>query len=402
MVASVDSSRPYPLQQVGIVGAGQLAQMLAIAAQKLGIQLTVQSAHGDDPAVGVADGWVNGTLGSLPAVEALAHHSDVIGFENELIDLALLQPLEERGVLFRPTLAALATLVDKRRQRHLLADLRIPTPTWVDFRQALADEQQLEPVGYPLMAKAARGGYDGRGLKVIRSRSELEALAVDVNPADWYLERLVPFERELAIIGVRSLTGDICCYPLLETHQHRQICTTVHTPVAAPQNVEARAQTIVSSVLEHLGYVGVLVVELFLAPEGLLVNELAPRTHNSGHLTIEACITSQFEQQLRAITGRPLGSTALLAPGALMVNLLGYESSCGDYAGQRRQLAALPGCRLHWYGKRDSRPGRKLGHLTSRLCGETTTERHGEMTELLKSVQRIWPLPNGCLPTPVV
>lgn len=399
-VASADAAAaPQPLQRVGIVGAGQLAQMLAVAARQLGLQLTVQSPSSDDPAAGEAHGWVSGGLGSPEAVERLARCSDVIGFENELVDLAALEPLAESGVQFRPALDALAQLIDKRRQRHLLADLQIRTPAWVDLRAALADEQRLEPIGYPLMAKAAQGGYDGRGLKLVRSRSELEALAADVNPDDWYLERLVPFERELAIIGARSRSGGICCFPLLETRQHQQVCTTVHAPVDVPQCVEARARTIVSSVLEQLGYVGVLAVELFLAPEGLLVNELAPRTHNSGHLTIEACETSQFEQQLRAVTGRPLGSSSLRAGarGALMVNLLGYETSCSNYTEQRELLAALPGCHLHWYGKRDSRPLRKLGHVTCLLRGATVADRNDEIATMLKAVSRIWPLPQGHL-----
>lgn len=396
MVASADAAAAadLPLQRVGIVGAGQLAQMLAAAARQLGLQLTVQSTRGDDPAAGEAHGWVSGDLGSPEAVETLARCSDVIGFENELVDLAALGPLAVNGVQFRPALDALAQVIDKRRQRHLLAALQIQTPAWVDLREVLTDEQRLEPVGYPLMAKAAHGGYDGRGLKLVRNRSELETLAADVNPDDWYLERLVPFERELAIIAARSRSGEVRCYPLLETRQHLQVCVTVHTPVDVPQCVEARARTIVSSVLEQLGYVGVLAVELFLAPEGLLVNELAPRTHNSGHLTIEACETSQFEQQLRAITARPLGSTSLRtdARGALMVNLLGYETSCSNYTAQREQLAALPGCHLHWYGKRNSLPRRKLGHVTCLLRGTTAADRNEEITEQLGAVNRIWPL----------
>ena len=390
-VASTDSAL---LRRVGIAGAGQLAKMLAEAGPPLDIEVTVQSAQDDAPAVAKTRDPVLGSLSNLDTVKALANRSDVIGFENELIDLATLSSLTAGNDLFQPSLDCMAQLIDKRRQRHLLADLQIRTPAWVDLGEALADDQRLEPIGYPLMAKAAQGGYDGRGLKLVRSRAELEALAAAVNPDDWYLERLVPFERELAIIGARSRSGEICCFPLLETRQHQQVCTTVQAPVDVPQCVEARARTIVGSVLEHLGYVGVLAVELFLAPEGLLVNELAPRTHNSGHLTIEACETSQFEQQLRAITARPLGSTSLRtdARGALMVNLLGYETSCRNYTTQHEQLAALPGCHLHWYGKRNSLPRRKLGHVTCLLRGTTAADRNEEITEQLGAVNRIWPL----------
>jgi len=170
------------------------------------------------------------------------------------------------------------------------------------------------------MAKAASGGYDGRGLRTIDDGEALKALAESVCPEDWYLERFVDFERELAMVGSRSTTGEIRWYPLLETRQLGQVCATVLAPASVPQSVEARAITIIGSILQQLDYVGVLAVELFWAPEGLLVNELAPRTHNSGHLTIEACATSQFEQHLRALTGASLGPTDLCTPGAFMVN----------------------------------------------------------------------------------
>ena len=377
---------------VGIIGAGQLAQMLAMAARTMGISLVVQGPRGDDPAVGVATGWVQGPLGEPEAVKALAEQVDVIGFENELVDLAPLQALEQAGVAFRPSLDTLCSLTDKRRQRYVLQDLNIPVPAWIDLKEALAHPERLDDLGYPLMAKAASGGYDGRGLRTIDDGEALKVFAESVCPEDWYLERFVDFERELAMVGARSARGEVRWYPLLETRQLGQVCATVLAPASVPQNVEARAITIIGSLLQQLDYVGVLAVELFWGPEGLLVNELAPRTHNSGHLTIEACATSQFEQHLRALTGAALGPTDLCTPGAFMVNLLGFEDSRKTYVEEQEALAALSGFHLHWYGKRVSRRGRKLGHMTHCLTGSTPAQRQQDIKESLAAVDRIWPV----------
>ena len=378
--------------RVGIIGAGQLAQMLAMAARTTGISLVVQGACGEDPAVGVADGWVHGPLGAPEAVKALAAQVDVIGFENELVDLAPLQPLEQAGVVFRPSLEALSPLMDKRRQRHVLQDFNISVAPWIDLSEALAHPERLHDFGYPLMAKAASGGYDGRGLQTLDDDEAFKAFAQAVDPEDWYLERVVNFERELAMVAARSVTGEVRCYPLLETRQLGQVCSTVLAPAAVPRSVEARAVTIVGSILQQLDYVGVLAVEMFLAPEGLLVNELAPRTHNSGHLTIEACATSQFEQHLRALTGASLGRTDLCTPGAFMINLLGFEDSRKTYAHEQQALAALSGFHLHWYGKHVSRRGRKLGHVTRCLTDATPAQRQQTAKESLAAVDRIWPV----------
>ena len=378
--------------RVGIIGAGQLAQMLAMAARTMGISLVVQGPCGHDPAVGVADGWVQGPLGAPESVQALADQVDVVGFENELVDLAALRPLAQAGVVFHPSLDALSTLMDKRRQRHALQDFNISVPTWIDLNEALVHPERLHDFGYPLMAKAACGGYDGRGLQTIDSAETLKAFAETVDTEGWYLERFVDFERELAMVGVRSVAGEVRCYPLLETRQLGQVCSTVLAPASVPQSVEARAVTIIGSILQQLDYVGVLAVEMFLAPQGLLVNELAPRTHNSGHLTIEACATSQFEQHLRALTGASPGPTDLCTPGALMINLLGFENSRKTYADEQQALAALSDFHLHWYGKRVSRRGRKMGHMTRCLTDSTPHQRRQAVKESLAAVDRIWPV----------
>jgi 5-(carboxyamino)imidazole ribonucleotide synthase len=180
----------------------------------------------------------------------------------------------------------------------------------------------------------------------------------------------------------------------VQTHQHRQVCDWVLSPAAVPQAVQAFARNIACSLVTALDYVGVLSIELFYGPEGLQVNEIAPRTHNSGHVTIEASHTSQFAQQARIVAGLPLGPADLQVPGALMVNLLGFETGDSDYAAQRQALGALPGASVHWYGKRSARPGRKLGHVTLVLQGAEPAERQRQAMQRLEQVRAIWPLPD--------
>jgi 5-(carboxyamino)imidazole ribonucleotide synthase len=416
---------------IGVVGGGQLAWMLAAAAREQGIELHVQTPELSDPAARLATSVVRAPLSDLAATRSLAQRTSAISFENEWLDLDSLAPLEQEGVVFIPRLDSLADLVCKRRQRQLLERLRLPSPRWFPLEQILtppapAPTKQLDPAlagagardsageaaapalplppripagfDFPLMAKAVRGGYDGRGTRVIRTQAELEALIEAVDPSLWLLEEFVAFEQELALVACRDHLGAVQCYPLVETHQHDQVCDWVLAPAAASQAVEARARNVAASLLAALDYVGVLSIEFFYGPSGLLINELAPRTHNSGHYTIEACRTSQFAQQVRIVSGEPLGDTTMTLCGALMVNLLGFETSTAAYAGQRQALEALADVHLHWYGKRLARPGRKLGHLTVELKASGAPERVEEATLRLAEVRAIWPLPTACTP----
>ncbi|MCT0219964.1 5-(carboxyamino)imidazole ribonucleotide synthase [Synechococcus sp. CS-1329] len=415
---------------IGVVGGGQLAWMLAEAARGQGIELHVQTPELSDPAARLATSVVRAPLADLSATRRLAERVSAISFENEWLDLGALAPLEQEGVVFIPRLESLADLVCKRRQRELLERLHLPSPRWFSLEQILTPPAALEPddlpptaddadgsgaeeplppltplppqlpqgFDFPLMAKAARGGYDGRGTRVIRSQAELEALIEAVDPSLWLLEEFVAFEQELALVACRDHLGAVQCYPLVETHQHDQVCDWVLAPAAASQAVEARARNVAASLLAALDYVGVLSIEFFYGRSGLLINELAPRTHNSGHYTIEACRTSQFAQQVRIVSGEPLGDTSMQLEGALMVNLLGYETSTTAYARQRQALEALSAARLHWYGKRLARPGRKLGHITLTLKASGAAERAREAARRLAEVRAIWPLPAAHTP----
>ncbi|CAK6687844.1 MULTISPECIES: 5-(carboxyamino)imidazole ribonucleotide synthase [unclassified Synechococcus] len=412
---------------IGVVGGGQLAWMLAAAARKQGVELHVQTPELSDPAARLATSVVRAPLADLAASRRLAERASAISFENEWLDLAALAALEQEGVVFIPRLESLADLVCKRRQRQLLERLHLPSPRWFPLEQLLTPPAAAEledaplagaeePAGeaaepelplppqlpqgfdFPLMAKAVRGGYDGRGTRVIRSQAELEALIEAVDPSLWLLEEFVAFEQELALVACRDHLGAVQCYPLVETHQHDQVCDWVLAPAAASQAVEARARNVAASLLAALDYVGVLSIEFFYGRTGLLINELAPRTHNSGHYTIEACRTSQFAQQVRIVSGQPLGDNSMTLSGALMVNLLGFETSTAAYARQRQALETLPAAHLHWYGKRLARPGRKLGHITLELKASGAAERAREAALRLAEVRAIWPLPPARTP----
>lgn len=416
-------TEPAAINAIGIVGGGQLAWMLAHAARDLGVALHVQTPGADDPATREAASVVLAPVDDVAATRELASRCHAISFENEWIPLEALRALEGPGLQFLPGLEALQPLVSKAGQRRLLAELHLPSPRWFPLADVLqpttasaADGGQASmppnlprslpspaaprlPQGFdfPMMAKASRGGYDGRGTVPVADLAALEALLARVVPDDWILEELVRFEQELALVACRDQHGTVACYPLVQTHQHRRVCDWVLFPAPVDHRVEVFARNVAASLLTALDYVGVLSIEFFYGPSGLQVNELAPRTHNSGHLTIEACRTSQFSQQVRIVAGLPMGSTDAVVPGGLMVNLLAPEGGDADQLERRRALEALPGAHLHWYGKQGGGAGRKLGHLTLLLEGRNDTERELEKQRRLAEVRAIWPLPD--LPT---
>lgn len=399
---------------IGVVGGGQLAWMLASAARELELPVVVQTPLQDDPATSLASAVVQAPLHDLQATRDLARRCTAVTFENEWLDLDGLAQLAAEGVTFLPSLTALQPLVSKHRQRQLLQRLGIPSPRWMLLADLpclqpplpLAEDQPAPPPAgpagppslppgwtFPLMAKAATGGYDGKGTRLISCSDDLQRLLDEVNPQLWLLEAFVAFELELSQLVCRDRSGRVVCYPLVQTQQHRQVCDWVLTPAAVPHAVQAFARNMAVSMLTAIDYVGVLSIELFYGPDGLQVNEIAPRTHNSGHVTIEACSTSQFAQQARIVAGLPLGDAHLQVPGALMVNLLGFEQASHDYAEQRGQLAALPGATVHWYGKKESSPGRKLGHVTLVLDAPSAEQRQAQASMRLAAVRAIWPLP---------
>lgn len=380
------------MKRIGVIGGGQLAWMMASAAKKLGVSLVVQTPHLTDPAVPLASEVIQGAIADGSATAQLAKICDVITFENEFVDLKALEKLEKQGVCFRPKLSVLAPLLDKYDQRCYLRDIGLPVPKFIalDNREAFA---QLESaIGWPLVMKARRHGYDGQGTVILRDLAALEAAWEKWGCPSVLIEEFVPFEQELAIIAARSLSGEIAIYPIAQTQQENQVCHRVIVPADIAPALVKECQQIAQTLLHSLEAVGIFGIELFLAPgDRLLVNEIAPRTHNSGHFSQDGAKTCQFEQHLRAVCGLPLGSTALTGQGALMVNLLGYEFSHDDYQGKRQQLAQIPGARVHWYGKSESRPGRKLGHVNFVLEQKVANEPvAATLSKIAQTIESIW------------
>jgi len=372
--------------KLGIIGGGQLAWMMKDAANKLGVELIVQTPSANDPAVSIAQDSVFAAVDDAAATEILATKCDIVTFENEFVDLAALSLLEKQGVCFRPQLSALAPLLDKYDQRCYLRDLGLPVPQFWALSGEKAIETQIENWGLPVVLKARRHGYDGQGTFIIDDFATLSKI-VNQSRTQFLVEEFVPFTKELAIIAARSVNGEIVIYPAVETRQEEQVCRWVIAPakITKEQNLEIAA--IAHKLLTSLQYVGVCGIELFLTAEGkILINEIAPRTHNSGHFSLDACETSQFELHLRAVCGLPLTNTDLHCASAVMVNLLGYESSHSDYQKQRQQLASIPQATIHWYGKTEARPGRKLGHITVLL--EQDPPNGAE--EIIHQIESIW------------
>ncbi|MDX2243193.1 MAG: 5-(carboxyamino)imidazole ribonucleotide synthase [Leptolyngbyaceae cyanobacterium bins.302] len=380
---------PARIQRVGVIGGGQLAWMMADAAKKLGIDLVIQTPAATDPAVAIAAQTILAPVADAQATAELSQLCDVITFENEFVDLPALHRLAAQGVCFRPGLNALEPILDKYHQRSFLKDLGLSVPV---FAAVTADELLAQPPSqFPIVLKTRRHGYDGQGTFIIQNQLELETALPNLKTIPLLLEEFIPFERELAIMAARSLAGDIVTYPVVETEQQNQVCRWVIAPAEVSPSVQDQATAIARAILTHLQVVGIIGIELFLTRDGrVLVNEIAPRTHNSGHYSLDACTTSQFEQQLRAVCGLALGRPTMKAAGAVMVNLLGYESSLSDYSAQRRQLAALPRTQVHWYGKSESRPGRKLGHVTTLLNDQPSQTLQHQAIALIHQSESIW------------
>lgn len=372
-------------QRVGIIGGGQLAWMMADAAKRLGIDLIVQTPHADDPAVSVATEVILAPVADAQGTALLAQKCDVITFENEFIDLEALFHLKKQGVPFAPDLDALKPLLDKYYQREYLASIGLPVPRFA----ALLDPTQPLDFTFPFVLKARRHGYDGQGTFIIHLLDELITTCNQLKTVPLLVEELILYEQELAVIAARSYTGEIVVYPVVETQQKNQVCHRVIIPAQVSLSIQSQILELSRHLLNELQAVGVFGIELFLTSGGtILVNEIAPRTHNSGHYTLDACNISQFEMQLRSVAGLPLGATDLNCDGAVMVNLLGYESAHHDYAEKRRQIASIPSAYVHWYHKTESRPGRKLGHVT--VLAQGNRANYLELLKIADTIETCW------------
>jgi 5-(carboxyamino)imidazole ribonucleotide synthase len=359
---------------IGILGGGQLARMTANAAYKLGLKIAILDPEPDSPAQQTTNLNVVGSLNDMRSLENLAEISDLITLENEFVDAPLLEHLESKGVTVYPTAQTVGLVQDKLLQKQLLQANGIGVPPFTAVSSSENILEAAENLGWPIVLKARRNGYDGRGNALVEGPD-------DVLPA-WrklrgeeqglMVEGYVEFRKELAVMVVRSTKGESVVYPVVETVQKDHICHIVKAPAEVDSETSKKASEIAKRAIEAFDGVGIFGIEMFLLLDNrVLVNELAPRPHNSGHYTIEACVTSQFENHLRAILGYPLGSSSMVLPAAVMVNLLGDSSGVATVRGMEKALA-IPGVNLHIYGKKLTRPSRKMGHIT--VLGESMEE----------------------------
>ena len=381
-------------RSIGIVGGGQLAQMLCKAARKRNLDVFVQASTNKDPAVPHCNQCVLSPPEDAEGTRRLSELSTHITFENEWLDIEKLDKLYKTGVNFIPTISSLSHLVEKISQRRLLQRLNIPGPKWLLLEDIDKNHLKL-PFGwqFPIMAKCSKGGYDGKGTKKIEDYSDLSNLLKEVNLEDWFLESWVQYRQELAIVASRDINGTIRAFPLVETFQKDQICDWISAPASVGNDVKQMAYNIVCSILVELNYVGVLAIEFFYGDNGLEVNEIAPRTHNSGHFSIEACSSSQFDQQICIVAGLDLPEPKLLASGALMVNLIGLNPKYHLTIDERLdKIRNIEGTCLHWYGKESERPGRKLGHVTVLLGEDKKNCADLKARQAMSKIRAIWPM----------
>jgi 5-(carboxyamino)imidazole ribonucleotide synthase len=356
--------------RIGIIGAGQLGQMLGFAARDLGVHCTFVDP-GESPPAAVCGDVIRRPFDDREALRELAATCDVITYEFENVPVEALHAIEGQVPIYPPPVA-LRHAQDRLDEKRLFDRLEIPLPGYraVDTREDLVDA--VASLGLPLVIKTRRLGYDGKGQFVVRDAAQIDAAWEALGGTPLIAEAWVPFDYEVSCIGVRNVDGDIAVYPLGRNVHESGILRTSSSPVDAPA-LAAQAEDYVRRILVHLDYVGVLALELFVCGTDLLANEIAPRVHNSGHWSIEGSETSQFENHLRAILNQPLGSTASRGHVG-MINLI------GEIPPAARSLEAGI---LHDYGK-SPRPGRKLGHIT--VTAETAAERDLLMDDIASSV----------------
>ncbi len=348
-----------PGATLGILGDGQLGRMLGIEARRMGYRTSVYGSTRDGPAGQIADSFTRGALNDKEKARAWATGCDVITLETEHISADLLATVENVRPL-HPGSQVLTTIHDRLAQKTFLKRNGIPQANFAPFDPEMNFESGT--VGFPAVVKSRTEGYDGKGQFRVTSQNDLASVNVALAGRPAIVESMITYEREISVILARDVTGNTMCFPIAENEHRNHILHMTRVPARIDSAMQARARELATAIAEELGHVGVMAVEMFAMPDGgLLVNEIAPRVHNSGHYTLGACVTSQFEQHIRAICGLPLGETALLRPAA-MVNLLG--DSWLDDPGFFDDLLKTPDVKLHLYGKQTPRRGRKMGHAT--------------------------------------
>jgi 5-(carboxyamino)imidazole ribonucleotide synthase len=358
---------------VGIIGGGQLGKMIAHEARRMSLRVIVLDPTEECPASGIADEQIVADFKNQEAIMQLAEKSDVLTYEIELANSRALKDLEERNYPVRPAPETLHIVQNKFRQKSFLRQHKIEV---ADFEHVMSKDhlyQLCNDFGFPVMLKACEDSYDGRGNFLITSPEQVGNAFSYFSGNDLMVERFVPFTKEISIMVARNPSGEVESFPVAENIHKDGILDTTIVPARINEEVKLKAKRMAETTMEVLKGAGIFGIEMFVTNKrDVLINEIAPRPHNSGHYTNEACSISQFEQHLRAVLDLPLSKPELLCP-AVMVNILGNEHSTGSYVIEGlRGLFSVPGVKLYVYGKKTSKPGRKLGHITA--TGSTAEE----------------------------
>ena len=346
--------------KIGIIGGGQLGKMLTREAKQMDFKVVALDPTPGSPGGSMADEQIIGDFYDREKIIELVKKCDVTTIEIEHIDTEVLTELEKEGHKIYPSPSILEIIKDKSLQKEMMVGNNIPTSRW----EMISDLRETgKKLGFPFIQKSCRGGYDGRGVFLIRNEEDFE----NALKGESFGEKYIDFKKELAVLVARGIDGKIKCFPLVEMvfDEGANICDTVIAPARIDSNTADKARNMAIKCIEVLGGVGVFAVEMFLTEDDeILVNEIAPRVHNSGHFTIEACMTSQFQQHVRAICGLPLGETESMIP-SVVVNIIGEEDDKGTpyYEGFKEALK-IPGVNIHIYGKDIVKPYRKMGHVT--------------------------------------
>lgn len=355
----MDKNFNYSNLKLGIIGGGQLGKIMSQKAKKMGFHVTILDPTFNCPAAQVSDKHIMGGFHDKEKLEQLVQETDVTTFELEHVDTSILKELFDHGHTIHPSPYVIELIQNKYEQKKLLDQKGIPVPAYKDVEK----DEDFAAFGFPVIQKAKMGGYDGKGVQMLKTEADL----VHRLPTESFIEELVDIDKELAVIVARNVQGDIKCYPVVEMlfDERTNICDIVMAPAKISKEIEEKSIEVSIKAIEALEGVGIFAVELFLTKQGqVLVNEIAPRPHNSGHYTVEACATSQFEQIIRAVTNLPLGSTKLISP-AVMINLLGEEGYEGEpFIDGIHEALEIPELSFHFYGKTFTKPFRKMGHVT--------------------------------------
>lgn len=359
-MSSIPQVKLKPGDTIGILGGGQLGRMLAMAAARLGLRCQVFSPDPDSPAFDVVLNATCAEYADVEALELFANDVDVITYEFENVPAASALLLSARRPVL-PNRKILETTQDRLAEKDFVTQLGIGTADYADVSSAAALRTALVKIGFPAVIKTRRFGYDGKGQAIIRAGDDPDRVWDELGTKSAILEAFIPFEREISVVAARSAGGQVECFDVTENEHRDHILKTSRVPAEISDTLATEARTVAEKIANALDYVGTLAVEMFVVPGNggprILVNEIAPRVHNSGHWTLDGASISQFEQHIRAIAGWPLGKPVRHGP-VTMTNLIGDEINSYE------QWLTVPGATVHLYGKGAPRPGRKMGHVT--------------------------------------